>query len=72
MTMSIEATVRRRFGRTRAANPGDVGAVPVAPHPLVSGKARIEVPPIASLLVLPARWLLEPHRFSLLERKGQR
>jgi len=72
MTMSIEATVRRRFGRTLAANPGGVGAVSVAPRPLVSGQARIDVPAIASLLVLPAPWLLEPHRFSLLERKGQR
>jgi hypothetical protein len=66
MTTSVEATVRLHLDRALAANPGGVAAVIAALLLLVLRPARIHVPAIAPMLVLPALWLFELHRFSLI------
>jgi hypothetical protein len=66
MTTSAEATVRLHLGRALAANPGGLAAVIVALCLLVLRPARIHVPAVAPMLALPALWLFELHRFSLI------
>lgn len=66
MTTSVEQTVRLHLGRALAANPGGIGVVVVALLLLIVRPQRVRIPALLPLLVLPALWIFELHRFSIL------
>jgi hypothetical protein len=66
MTTSVEETVQGDLGAAFAANPGGIAAVAAAAFLLVRRPAKLRIPAALPFLVLPALWLFELHRFSIL------
>jgi hypothetical protein len=66
MTTSVESTLRLHLGRALAANPAGLPAVMVALALLVWRPARIRIPAVAPLIVVPLLWIFELHRFAVL------
>ena len=66
MTTSVEATVRLHLGSALGANPGGVALVLAALLLLLRRPARVRIPAVLPSVILPALWLFELHRFSIL------
>ncbi len=66
MTTSVVATVHLRLDEALAANPAGVVAVVAAVALVAIRPKRLRIPALAVYLALPAMWVFELHRFSLL------
>ena len=66
MTTSVEEGVRFHLGSAFAANPGGLVAIAVAVFMLVRRPSGLRIPAVLPSLVVPALWLFELHRFSIL------
>ena len=66
MTTSVEESVRGHLGSAFAANPGALALVAVAAFLLFRRPAAVRMPAALPYVVLPALWLFELHRFSIL------
>jgi hypothetical protein len=66
MTTSVEATVRAHPLRAFAANPGGLAAVALAFWLLAVRPQRVVMPAWLPWVVLPALWLFELHRYSII------
>ena len=66
MSTSVEDTVRLHIGRALGANPGGVVLTIAAILILTLRPRNVRIPAFLPYLVLPALWLFELHRFSII------
>jgi hypothetical protein len=66
MTTSVEDGVRGHFAGAFAANPAGLLALATALLLLVARPAQLRIPLVLPAIALPAMWLFELHRFSIL------